>query len=409
MLMVDFGALPPEINSARMYAGPGSGPTLAAATAWDALAAQLETFAAGYADAISALQGESWSGPASSAMGAAAAPYVTWASTTSAQAGEAASRAREAASAFETAFVATVHPAAVAANRVQLVTLVATNFFGQNTAAIAATEAAYAGMWAQDAAAMYGYAASASAATDVDPFSRPPQSTNPNAQSTQGEAVAQAVDASAGHSQTTLSQLMSAVPQQLQNLASGGATNAPATATPSATATSSATGTPVLTAVGAFNTLTGPLNPVYQIPYTTFMGGTFFNGLMQSKMQAQDLPEMAEEGAGSGAAAKADIVVPEGIGEPVLAGVGRAAPIGDLSVPQNWTAAIPGSGLDVEPAGTEPAFRALPPWTANPTTTAPAGMPSVGQIPSGPQRPGGNAVFRMRDRRYRMPRPALGG
>jgi hypothetical protein len=47
MLMSDFGALPPEINSARMYAGPGSDPLLASAAAWDALAAQLETFGAG--------------------------------------------------------------------------------------------------------------------------------------------------------------------------------------------------------------------------------------------------------------------------------------------------------------------------------------------------------------------------
>ncbi|WP_140908204.1 PPE domain-containing protein, partial [Mycobacterium tuberculosis] len=28
---MDFGALPPEINSGRMYCGPGSGPMLAAA------------------------------------------------------------------------------------------------------------------------------------------------------------------------------------------------------------------------------------------------------------------------------------------------------------------------------------------------------------------------------------------
>ncbi len=32
---MDFGALPPEINSGRMYCGPGSGPMLAAAAAWD--------------------------------------------------------------------------------------------------------------------------------------------------------------------------------------------------------------------------------------------------------------------------------------------------------------------------------------------------------------------------------------
>jgi PPE-repeat protein len=38
---MDFGMLPPEINSARMYTGPGVGPMLAAAAAWDGLAAQL--------------------------------------------------------------------------------------------------------------------------------------------------------------------------------------------------------------------------------------------------------------------------------------------------------------------------------------------------------------------------------
>ncbi len=36
---MDFGALPPEIISARMYSGPGSAPMLAAAAAWDLLSA----------------------------------------------------------------------------------------------------------------------------------------------------------------------------------------------------------------------------------------------------------------------------------------------------------------------------------------------------------------------------------
>jgi PPE-repeat protein len=36
--VIDFGALPPEVNSARMYAGAGAGSMLVAAAAWDALA-----------------------------------------------------------------------------------------------------------------------------------------------------------------------------------------------------------------------------------------------------------------------------------------------------------------------------------------------------------------------------------
>ena len=45
--MLDFGALPPEINSARMYAGPGSSSLQAAASAWNGLAAELQSAAPG--------------------------------------------------------------------------------------------------------------------------------------------------------------------------------------------------------------------------------------------------------------------------------------------------------------------------------------------------------------------------
>jgi PPE family len=55
---------------------------------------------------------------------------------------------------------AALPPKTVVANRTQLVTLIATNFLGQNSPAIAATEAQYEEMWAQDVAAMFGYAAS---------------------------------------------------------------------------------------------------------------------------------------------------------------------------------------------------------------------------------------------------------
>src|SRR5947209_19479943 len=75
---VDFGALPPEINSARMYSGPGSGPMLTAAAAWDALAGELRLEATGFGSVISGLTAQSWTGPASESMAASAARYTAW-------------------------------------------------------------------------------------------------------------------------------------------------------------------------------------------------------------------------------------------------------------------------------------------------------------------------------------------
>lgn len=62
---MDYAGLPPEINSARMYLGPGSGPMLAAATAWDALATALHSAASAYGSEIAALAAGPWLGPAS--------------------------------------------------------------------------------------------------------------------------------------------------------------------------------------------------------------------------------------------------------------------------------------------------------------------------------------------------------
>ncbi len=47
--MPNFWALPPEINSTRIYLGPGSGPILAAAQGWNALASELEKIEGGVA------------------------------------------------------------------------------------------------------------------------------------------------------------------------------------------------------------------------------------------------------------------------------------------------------------------------------------------------------------------------
>ncbi|MFZ0905302.1 MAG: PPE family protein, partial [Mycobacterium sp.] len=156
--MLDFGLLPPEINSGRMYSGPGPGPMLAAAEAWDGLAAELGIASTGYGSAMSELTSSPWIGPTSLTMMAAVTPYISWLSTTAAQAEETANQARAAVAAYEAAFGMTVPPPVIEANRALLMALIATNFFGQNTPAIMATEALYAEMWAQDAAAMYGYA-----------------------------------------------------------------------------------------------------------------------------------------------------------------------------------------------------------------------------------------------------------
>ena len=194
---------------------------LAAAAAWDELAMELHSTAASYGATIESLAAGPWTGPSSIAMASAAAPYVAWMSATGAQAEEAASQAKIAAGAYETAFAATVPPPVIAANRALLMALIATNFLGQNTPAIAATEAQYAEMWAQDAAAMYGYAGNSATASAVKPFTQPPETSNPAAQAMQGSAVTQANGASAGTAvQSQLQQLISSVPGSLQQLTS---------------------------------------------------------------------------------------------------------------------------------------------------------------------------------------------
>ncbi len=82
-------------------------------------------------------------------------------------------------SAYETAFAETVPPPVIAANRALLLQLLATNFLGQNTPAIADVEAQYGEMWAQDAAAMYGYALASAAASTLPPFEPAKPATDP--------------------------------------------------------------------------------------------------------------------------------------------------------------------------------------------------------------------------------------
>jgi PPE-repeat protein len=333
---MDFAMLPPEVNSGRMYAGPGSGPMLAAAAAWDGLAAELQSTAASYESAVSELTGGPWLGASSASMAAAVAPYLDWMTTSAAQAEQTATQAKAAAAAYEAAFAMTVPPALIAANRSLLMTLIATNIFGQNTMAIAATEADYAEMWAQDAAAMYGYAGSSSAASTLTPFAPPPPTTNPAGVAGQAAAAGQSI-LSQGP------QLMTALPQALQGLASSGAA-APAQTDlvsllslslsllelPLATTSigSSTTGIgAAFTGVGmnlrGFEINADRDYAKHQGPYTGYGPG------------AADLPNWFFNGQGFvGAPSNA-------VEDSFSAGLGEGTTVGRLSVPSAWTVAAP--------------------------------------------------------------------
>ncbi|OBJ76703.1 hypothetical protein A5656_28200 [Mycobacterium gordonae] len=211
---MDFGIYPPEINSGRIYAGPGAGPMQAAAQAWQSVADQLYATISGYQSAVSELAEGAWSGPSSVAMSAAAGSYVEWLSATAARAEQTAAQAWTAIAAYEAVFAATVPPPEIAANRGLLAVLVATNFLGQNTPAIAATEALYAEMWAQDSLAMYNYAASSAAASVLTPFTPPHQNTDSGGTAGQAAAISQ-IGSLAGTAQDA----MSVVPQALSAMA----------------------------------------------------------------------------------------------------------------------------------------------------------------------------------------------
>ena len=335
---MDFGALPPEVNSGRMYVGAGSGPLLAAAAAWDALGAELHSYAAAYNSTILGMTVGSWLGPAASSMSAAVAPYVAWAAQSAAQAEQAAMQAKLAAAAYETAFAATVPPPVIAANRSLLMTLIATNFLGQNTAAIAAAETEYAEMWAQDAAAMYAYAAASAAATQLAPFTEPPQTTDPSGVARQSAAVAQGA---ASDTSSQLSALITSAPTMLQALAT-----TPSAATPAASIIEAIY--PITAALRPFfAALTGAYSPIGAI----ILPGGWWLLSLQALGLAQNAPGVAELLGGGKAIAGGlsplaplrggyiSAVTPEVGG--VAGSMGRATMVGSLSVPQGWAAAAP--------------------------------------------------------------------
>ncbi|MDD4866635.1 MAG: PPE family protein [Mycobacterium sp.] len=425
---MDFGALPPEVNSGRMYMGAGAGSMLAASAAWESLAGELQSAAAGYQSAITTLT-EEWLGPTSMSMAAAVTPYVSWMRVTAEQCELSANQATAAAAAYEAAHAMTVPPPLIAANRARLMALIATNFLGQNTPAIMATEAEYSEMWAQDATAMYSYAASSAAASSFKTFAPPPQTTNPGGVASRAGAVARMAGVQAGgHVRAASAQVMSSVPRALHTLstpgsasglsgmAMGSGASAASAATSPASALGSLGGAPGKAAAGAVKgAASGGSAPSGLNGLASFMesptgvvlgtgsgvagdvGGTISDvggvgmdlfGLGLDFSGAQSVAD----GAG-GALGGVGLIGDVGGGESLAslanaaqtsASVGHAVSLGTLSVPPGWANAVssvtplPALDANVMPGG----------WGA-----APAGGPSL----TGTKMPLGGMVGRESD------------
>jgi PPE-repeat protein len=344
---VVFAFLPPEVISAWLYTGPGSGPMLAAASAWESLAADLNSSATSFQSVLSGLTG-SWQGPSSTQMATSAQPYLAWMSDTAGQAQQAGVNASAAAAAFESAFAATVPPPEIALNRSTLMALVATNFFGQNSPAIAMTETLYSEMWAQDVGMIQSYAAAAQQTmTSLQSFVAAPQVAS-------GSTLANTASpaSSSGNILASLPQLFSSA---LSNLTTG----VDPTSALSAAALPTSITTPITSAESTLTSLTSGLSSSDLVP----LQGAYYMAMMGS-MPARMFMSMGQSAANGGGMNLANMS--EGLltnvgqlvdgkmqaiiggvsgqlrswGSAVSAQLAHAASLGGkMSVPQGWSAA----------------------------------------------------------------------
>jgi PPE-repeat protein len=283
---MNFATLPPEINSARMYGGPGSGSMRAAAAAWERLATRLYTAAADYQAVTSNL----------ATTTDVAAPYIKWLNATAASAERAAGQATAAARAHETALAAIVAPAMIDANRARRRALAGGNHLGQTGPAIADTEAAYERMWARDADAMHAYAGGAADATAMTPFTSPPAGAG---RAGPGAGTTWAVK-SAPERVSAGQHVMTAIPEALQALS----------------------GSPQATLDVPLSSVTSSLSKLGSLSAPSGFAIGHLNSLNKAAALRWLLPD---QGGARGAA--------------IEAGVGRGTSIGALSVPRAWSIA----------------------------------------------------------------------
>jgi PPE-repeat protein len=358
-MVLDFAAIPPDITSALMYMGAGSGPLMAAAASWSNLAAELSTTATQWESIVTTLTTEQWVGVGSAAAAASAQPIVSWLTTAAAAAEQAGMQATSSAAAYEAAFGGVIPPPAIAANRAQLAALVATNFLGINTPAIMATEAEYAAMWVTDAITMSLYQVASAAAATLQPLAPASPSVNPAAPGLQAAATAQAAASTPAQG---LSDIIDNITQniaQLDQLTTLGGT---------------------IPSLGQWLSLPVAQTGLAQIGVTA----AWFQGNMTSVFPSLGhlvatspggltpfVSDVTPLGAGLGMGTSL-VGSTTGLGGGATAAMGEASAVGGLSVPAGWSAAAPAtlasSTAPLEGSG----------WTAATEEAAPvAAMPGM--------------------------------
>ena len=254
-------------------------------------------------------------------------------------------------------------PPVIAANRALLAVLVATNIFGQNTPAIAATEAHYVEMWAQDAAAMYAYAGSSSTASQLTPFTEPPQTTNTAGTAAQAASVSQASTQSGSNAASALSNLINSVPTWLHNLSTtlgatgkvGGSGNLlsgldlpqlnPTVTLPAGLQADLNNWNTIFSTITSGSYSLQGLTSIPGGPFLSF-GQTYAYAQNGQALQAFGAPAKAISGALAPLASEAPAHLSSAVGGgPVSGSMGRAALVGSVSVPQGWTQAAPATAI----------------------------------------------------------------
>ena len=337
--MSSFDSLPPDVTSALIYAGPGSTSYTTAASAWNAIAAELHSYALGINNVVTELSNEEWLGSASASMASAVTPYVQWAQNTATLAEQNGISASSAAAAYEQVFASVVPPPVIALNRAQLTKAIATNIFGQNNKVISQLERNTVEYWAQNTSALNTYQTqSTNATSQLAPVKPAPQVTTDTGQASQAASNA--------------STLGSGTAQKTVNATTSATTNATTNATTAATTSPGKelwfllTGQTLLPS--SLAQFVNGLSPFAGFAYNTEGLPYFSVGMGNSGVQiAKSTGQLGGAVAGAAAAAPKGLsglggMLGGGAAPSVAAGLGNAASIGKLAVPAAWNGALPG-------------------------------------------------------------------